>query len=58
MSRGSIVRPEEELSAHKPHVHEEEEHSSLRGTFVAVMLLGLLIVGCWIGVFTLFVSRQ
>jgi hypothetical protein len=36
----------------------KDGNESLRGTFIAVMILGFLILGSWIGVFTLFLNRQ
>ncbi|NOU96293.1 cytochrome c oxidase subunit 2A [Paenibacillus sp. LMG 31456] len=36
------------------HKHEE---ASLKGTLVAVMLLGAFLVLTWVGVFVLFIAR-
>lgn len=36
----------------------KDSNESLRGTFVAVMILGFLILGSWIGVFTLYLIRR
>ncbi|GGA61652.1 cytochrome c oxidase subunit 2A [Ornithinibacillus halotolerans] len=35
----------------------EKEKPDLKGTFVSVMILGILIVVSWIGAFALFLSR-
>lgn len=35
----------------------EHGHGDLKGTFTSVMLLGVLIIVSWIGVWLLFLSR-
>ncbi|MFD2169906.1 cytochrome c oxidase subunit 2A [Tumebacillus lipolyticus] len=35
-----------------------EAETSLRGTFVSVMILGALIIISWLSIFFLFVERQ
>ncbi|MCR8629730.1 MULTISPECIES: cytochrome c oxidase subunit 2A [Paenibacillus] len=35
-----------------------QEDSSLKGTLVAVMLLGAFLVLTWVGVFVLFIARS
>jgi hypothetical protein len=34
-----------------------KDESQLRGTFLLVMILGALIVACWMGFFELYLSR-
>lgn len=34
-----------------------DEKSQLKGTFVSVMILGALIIVCWVGVWMLYLSR-
>ena len=34
-----------------------DEKNQLKGTFVSVMILGALIVVCWVGVWMLYLSR-
>ncbi|WP_426448838.1 cytochrome c oxidase subunit 2A [Paenibacillus sp. S-38] len=36
----------------------EHQEPSLKGTFAAVMLLGLFLILTWAGVFTLFMGRN
>jgi flagellar basal body-associated protein FliL len=35
----------------------EKEKPSLKGTFISVMILGVLIIISWVGAFALFISR-
>jgi len=39
-------------------VGKREEESSLKGTFMSVMLLGAFILISWVAVFLLFIERQ
>lgn len=43
------------------HMSKKRQHSedkqSLKGTFVSVMIVGVVIAVCWIGVFMLFINR-
>jgi hypothetical protein len=41
----------------KPNSAHEEEELNLKGTFTAVMAIGVFIVVSWIGAFSLFLSR-
>ncbi|RKO62187.1 cytochrome c oxidase subunit 2A [Caldibacillus debilis] len=36
---------------------DAEESGNLKGTFVAVMTMGVLIIAAWLGVFQLFLNR-
>ena len=38
-------------------VASPEESSNLKGTFIMVMILGVLMVGAWFGAYWLFISR-
>ncbi|WOV84962.1 cytochrome c oxidase subunit 2A [Sporosarcina jeotgali] len=38
-------------------VASSEESSNLKGTFIMVMILGVLMVGAWFGAYWLFISR-
>lgn len=38
-------------------VAASEESSNLKGTFIMVMILGVLMVGAWFGAYWLFISR-
>ncbi|MEK4406486.1 MULTISPECIES: cytochrome c oxidase subunit 2A [Sporosarcina] len=40
---------------HQPNTHESTH--SLKGTFIAVMLLGAVILVSWFGFYALFLSR-
>ncbi|MDY0408281.1 cytochrome c oxidase subunit 2A [Virgibacillus soli] len=37
--------------------HVENETSNLKGTLISVMVLGMIILISWFGVFALFLSR-
>lgn len=37
---------------------QHQEETSLKGTFVSVMLLGAFVLVSWVGVFILFIERQ
>jgi hypothetical protein len=56
--------PDNRLLAGKQRKTEQQaerrlkEESSLKGTFVSVLLLGTFIVVSWIGVFVLFIARN
>ena len=41
----------------KKQVPATEESSNLKGTFIMVMILGVLMVGAWFGAYLLFISR-
>lgn len=38
-------------------VTKEEEENEFKGTFIAVMLLGLFLIVSWVGVWILFLVR-
>ncbi|MDW0110772.1 cytochrome c oxidase subunit 2A [Sporosarcina aquimarina] len=38
-------------------VASSAESSNLKGTFIMVMILGVLMVGAWFGAYWLFISR-
>ncbi|REB08820.1 cytochrome c oxidase subunit 2A [Sporosarcina sp. BI001-red] len=38
-------------------VASPEESSNLKGTFIMVMILGVLMVSAWFGAYWLFISR-
>ncbi|WP_127588540.1 cytochrome c oxidase subunit 2A [Paenibacillus koleovorans] len=40
------------------HPNKQPGESSLKGTLVSVLLLGLFLVLVWVGVFALFASRN
>jgi len=50
--RGSEDRTE------APGSRQGETEPSLRGTFAAVLLLGVFLAVSWVAVFVLFISRQ
>ncbi|HHY73529.1 MAG TPA: cytochrome c oxidase subunit 2A [Bacillus bacterium] len=39
------------------HKTEVEDSNSLKGTLVSVAILGIILLGTWIGVFNLFLTR-
>lgn len=39
-------------------IGRHQEETSLKGTFVSVMLLGAFVLMSWVGVFILFIERQ
>jgi hypothetical protein len=39
-------------------VGEQKEHESLRGTVAVIVVIGLIFLVVWIGVFLLYVSRN
>ncbi len=44
----------------KPELHQKtevEDSNSLKGTLLSVGILGLILVGTWLGVFNLFLQR-
>jgi flagellar basal body-associated protein FliL len=49
--RKSLMRKEEKSNA------SEKGKPDLKGTFISVMILGVLIVVSWVGAFALFISR-
>lgn len=49
--------PEPELNQRTTENKKLEEKSSLKGTFVSVMILGALIIMSWFGVWILYISR-
>ncbi|MGG0644158.1 cytochrome c oxidase subunit 2A [Sporosarcina gallistercoris] len=38
-------------------IHTTDSSSNLKGTFIMVMILGILMVGSWFGAYWLFISR-
>ena len=41
----------------KNEVTQTEASTNLKGTFIMVMILGVLMVGAWFGAYWLFISR-
>lgn len=49
--------PEAQLKQKNVEKLEPEEKKSLEGTFTSVMILGVLIIVSWFGVWALYLSR-
>lgn len=43
--------------SHKKEENKENKSPSLKGTLIAVILLGIFIIISWFGVYALFLSR-
>lgn len=46
------------MSHHEPSSPSDPERRSLRGTIVAVALMGAFFVACWLGIYTLLLDRR